>query len=845
MEALRREQQRDAMSSQSQQTVQIATVKSNRTTEYLGAALMLLAMMLVRCDAAQAITCSEGTVTIHPRETPFEICFNNNCKTFTNRTAILQYELEPSPHTAKTLVTLTSENQIAQRRCETPSLCKHASKFLSKALIGNPNCWPEGAIISLSIICYCVASLTALLIWLAATSAPRERDKAPFSLSNFRPAALNLTETVLVMRLCLELRHGNVTIGHIKVTRISEHLACKKVSLFWIRDTRQQVDHNVRCRGLGSCHDDVCESLTPSDMIPELNSSALYPGYSGCSIQCSGVNCICPIPFRACTFYRVSHIPLSSQIYEVFRCAAWEPDLIFEIEVEVYNSRKRERLSLIPYVAKNFADFKFTVISTQMPQTLPHQKFAQSGNETLLIPDEFLFSVTCDTQANAQYNFSSCDNKLYCACDVTGIKPSCRCPHFPLTQIRENHNSVLPHNSNLMKAQKHNAREIPEVGEIVLIEHELLPRGHWTCGRVVELVPSADGLIRSAKLKLPHWKAPLTRPITKLYPLEIRAPPVERNSENGHVSSGTETTNSERATIKMTTQRRVQQPRTAKTKAMEALRREQQRDAMSSQSQQTVQIATVKSNRTTEYLGAALMLLAMMLVRCDAAQAITCSEGTVTIHPRETPFEICFNNNCKTFTNRTAILQYELEPSPHTAKTLVTLTSENQIAQRRCETPSLCKHASKFLSKALIGNPNCWPEGAIISLSIICYCVASLTALLIWLAVRKRRKQKAGTSNTLTVELQATSAPRERDKAPFSLSNFRPAALNLTEVVLVLVRRDLFIAFRSNCGAHGGLSKASGSWKCNQGYNGKRGSLNHLGSQKVSVSDTRQVASKV
>ncbi|KAL3085291.1 hypothetical protein niasHS_010360 [Heterodera schachtii] len=62
-------------------------------------------------------------------------------------------------------------------------------------------------------------------------------------------------------------------------------------------------------------------------------------------------------------------------------------------------------------------------------------------------------------------------------------------------------------------------QRVPEIGEIVII-HDESPRNKWKLGKVVKLIPSDDGLVRSAIV----WtqKTELKRPVTKLYPLEIK-----------------------------------------------------------------------------------------------------------------------------------------------------------------------------------------------------------------------------------------------------------------------------------------------------------------------------------
>ena len=60
----------------------------------------------------------------------------------------------------------------------------------------------------------------------------------------------------------------------------------------------------------------------------------------------------------------------------------------------------------------------------------------------------------------------------------------------------------------------------PEVGEVVLIKEENVPRGVWKLGKVLNISQSRDGFIRSATIRLSNgseWK----RPVSYLYPLEV------------------------------------------------------------------------------------------------------------------------------------------------------------------------------------------------------------------------------------------------------------------------------------------------------------------------------------
>jgi hypothetical protein len=83
-----------------------------------------------------------------------------------------------------------------------------------------------------------------------------------------------------------------------------------------------------------------------------------------------------------------------------------------------------------------------------------------------------------------------------------------------LTELRDSQAKAI-------KQKRFRKRAFPEVGEIVIIEHELLPRNQWKLGKVTELILSADGEIRTVKLKTESRQS-LQKPINKIVPLEIR-----------------------------------------------------------------------------------------------------------------------------------------------------------------------------------------------------------------------------------------------------------------------------------------------------------------------------------
>lgn len=66
-----------------------------------------------------------------------------------------------------------------------------------------------------------------------------------------------------------------------------------------------------------------------------------------------------------------------------------------------------------------------------------------------------------------------------------------------------------------------------EIGDLVFLKEDLLPPGQWLIGRITELYPGKDGLVRNVRIKTQRGE--YTRPVTKCcyLPVEARAGPVE------------------------------------------------------------------------------------------------------------------------------------------------------------------------------------------------------------------------------------------------------------------------------------------------------------------------------
>ena len=61
----------------------------------------------------------------------------------------------------------------------------------------------------------------------------------------------------------------------------------------------------------------------------------------------------------------------------------------------------------------------------------------------------------------------------------------------------------------------------PLINDLVLVFEEKQPQNKWMLGRVVELINGHDGKTRGVKIMMGKTKTVISRPVNKVYPLEL------------------------------------------------------------------------------------------------------------------------------------------------------------------------------------------------------------------------------------------------------------------------------------------------------------------------------------
>jgi hypothetical protein len=88
----------------------------------------------------------------------------------------------------------------------------------------------------------------------------------------------------------------------------------------------------------------------------------------------------------------------------------------------------------------------------------------------------------------------------------------------------------LDYLSQMLQRQKwHHQRANVKVDDLVIIQHDHLPPTQWLLGRIIEVHPGGDGLVRSVTIR--HATGELRRPVQKICVLPVDKEPSEPQTE--------------------------------------------------------------------------------------------------------------------------------------------------------------------------------------------------------------------------------------------------------------------------------------------------------------------------
>ncbi|CAJ0604521.1 unnamed protein product [Cylicocyclus nassatus] len=474
---------------------------------------VITALCLINPVASDRLICEKGNIKINNPNTTFELCMGSLCRSFPKMAiAEREWSLPPTALNKTMFVSmryfLEDQEIMEQAYCVQPHICDHSKGFLSKKLLANPHCWPNGAIASLGLALYAIIVTTIMLSTCIKRLLIRPvqvtvntSDNASVRLELFSPPTiyravnialvciLALTDAAaacqnghirqeidlictshnscsyeykreilfneLDLKLCVNIMHANKSVGLIEVERYPTIMRCAKRSLYFTRDATTRVFSTVRCSQAGSCVNSKCSQTTVNTTIKELGKAYQFPGYSGCQHSCGGLGCGCFLPLPACSFYRVTQIPRNEEIYEVVSCLKWEPLVNLKVRVSLYNQEKETFITSAPYIKHEFQGMEISIISVQSPHfSMLDRKIAISNKEALLLPEGYELAAKCATYQSAAKDFKNCANQMICSCEDANGAIKCHCPQMSIRDVKNDITNVFPIHTPFTSLQK-------------------------------------------------------------------------------------------------------------------------------------------------------------------------------------------------------------------------------------------------------------------------------------------------------------------------------------------------------------------------------------------------------
>ncbi|KAK6009450.1 hypothetical protein OSTOST_25614, partial [Ostertagia ostertagi] len=363
-------------------SVQISKTPFPAKSALLFLTVLTLASTSLASKNSSIISCAKGIVYIPPMNGWFEVCIGTECQPLNNTTRPTKYILPILP-TEQGSELVHEQSKI----CDRPKFCDH-QYFLSKSLLGNPHCWPVGAIATSAILIYLIIAALMGIAWAivkikrkAESSTPKldkkvERSEPSAPTCSFELAPLPCSTLMVVcaiflmmspinacqhgvMRhsaeqvcnelnhchleysrellfnklqseLCIEIVHSNKTIGVAKITKKTVNFKCTKNIEFFTRPTKLQIYQVKRCALAGSCTTEKCETISPNETISELKRVAKYPGY---------IRVLEQLWRNTVRMWSVTTSLL--RVFEIIQCPHWTPTITLEIEITLSNNTQK------------------------------------------------------------------------------------------------------------------------------------------------------------------------------------------------------------------------------------------------------------------------------------------------------------------------------------------------------------------------------------------------------------------------------------------------------------------------------------------------------------------------
>ena len=140
-------------------------------------------------------------------------------------------------------------------------------------------------------------------------------------------------------------------------------------------------------------------------------------------------------------------------------------------------------------------------------------------NSKAITPADFITLNNCTGVPEIEINYNVVE-KLSNTLLEQWKKGQSRLNHFWKIWTKEYLQTLRERHTLMMKPRKGEVTRLPQIGEVVIVEEENMPRGRWVIGRIQSLIKSdVDDVPRAATLVTPSGRS-YKRPFRLLYPLE-------------------------------------------------------------------------------------------------------------------------------------------------------------------------------------------------------------------------------------------------------------------------------------------------------------------------------------
>uniref|UniRef100_A0A914Z436 Phlebovirus glycoprotein G2 fusion domain-containing protein n=1 Tax=Panagrolaimus superbus TaxID=310955 RepID=A0A914Z436_9BILA len=210
---------------------------------------------------------------------------------------------------------------------------------------------------------------------------------------------------------------------------VTPKATCQKGFSKFSRLVDIKVYSSKRCPASGSCIDDVCRTVSPNSIIPELTLVNMYPGVTQCTSSCGCWGCGCFLCYDSCTFFRFYAQPIDEIIYEEFSCRKWIMGADIETIFRSQGANKTENFHLEEGMVHELEHFKISLPAVRTSDVISFKNFIFDGKRIAFadeVSSKAMKLLSCNSK-NAATKLQCKVREDACHCLPAGDGVNCIC----------------------------------------------------------------------------------------------------------------------------------------------------------------------------------------------------------------------------------------------------------------------------------------------------------------------------------------------------------------------------------------------------------------------------------